>query len=135
MPTQDLLELKMKGMGIKVKILSQEAVDFMQFDPMHKVEDILRDMASRVLPDSEKRNFMNYGLYLQRANPEQESSWLQEDKKFNAYKYGPEDWLCYLVRKKPIMVLVYSEKVSAQMTKNEKYATFSRSASRLFNKV
>jgi hypothetical protein len=33
------------------------------------------------------------------------------------------------------MVLVYSEKVSAQMTKNEKYATFSRSASRLFNKV
>ncbi len=41
----------MKGMGIKVKILSQEAVDFMQFDPMHKVEDILRDMASRVLPD------------------------------------------------------------------------------------
>jgi hypothetical protein len=48
---QDLLELKMKGMGIKVKILSQEAVDFMQFDPMHKVEDILRDMASRVLPD------------------------------------------------------------------------------------
>lgn len=33
---------------------------------------------------------MNYGLYLQRANPDQESSWLQEDKKFNAYKYGPE---------------------------------------------
>lgn len=41
----------MKSMGIKVKILSQEAVEFMQFDPMHKVEDILRDMAVRVLPD------------------------------------------------------------------------------------
>lgn len=41
----------MKAMGIKVKILSQEAVEFMQFDPMQKVEDILRDMAMRVLPD------------------------------------------------------------------------------------
>jgi len=49
--TQDLLELKMKLMGIKVKILAQEAVEFMQLDPMHKVEDIIRDLGGRVLPD------------------------------------------------------------------------------------
>jgi hypothetical protein len=79
----------MKMIGIPVKILSQEAVEFMQFDPMQKIEEILRDVALRILPDNEKRNYLNYGFYLQHSKSSENNTWLEEEKKLSDYKISP----------------------------------------------
>lgn len=39
---KDVLELKMKMVGVRVKLLSQDASKFMQLDPNEKLETILR---------------------------------------------------------------------------------------------
>jgi len=45
-------------------------------------------LAEKILPEGEKRNFMNYGLYLERARAS--GQWLDPEKKLSFYKIGPE---------------------------------------------
>ncbi|KAL6072757.1 Exosome complex component CSL4 [Balamuthia mandrillaris] len=167
--TQDILELKMKMMGVQVKLLSQDASEYMQFDPNRKISDILKDIATKILPESEMPNYTNYGLFLE-TNPNASTSeertksksidegsgefnlsrlrrrseveapadlgssfWLAEDKKLNYYKFHPEDVLRYMLRCKPIMVMVYHEKPNATGNDSGRFGTFSRRESRLLS--
>jgi len=123
--TEDIIELKMKMMGIQVKIFSQEAAEFMQFYPNKRIETCLKEIAQKISSD----DWTNYGLYLEHAQPSTgehvPGEWLDTNKKLYHFKFGPEDCLRFLKKEKQIMVVVYSDNTSD--TENiDKYATFSR---------
>eukprot|EP01088_Endostelium_zonatum_P020232 TRINITY_DN733_c1_g1_i3.p1 TRINITY_DN733_c1_g1~~TRINITY_DN733_c1_g1_i3.p1 ORF type:complete len:2053 (-),score=460.67 TRINITY_DN733_c1_g1_i3:153-6311(-) len=112
------LELRMKPVEISVRYLGQKKQ--VELDRSKTVAEVIKEVAQMILPDSEQKNYKNYGLYWYKEDSEANDEWLNETSKVSAYNFGEGDYLRYTLRYRQTMITGYFDK----KTKNAMYANF-----------